>query len=308
METVIQNTITNHKIMLDQHCKAIVGNQEMLARMIHEFVREARHLSVKEIMKIIKDEQCFRWLNNENMIPNYGTVKFDMLCCVDLPQLNGTNKRIYLNVEIQNNIHPGYSLVTRGIAYVLRILTTQWGREYDDKNYDGMKKVYSLWIMPQATKRKDGDVDVYKVKKERKNGKEENKENYDKEELVMIYLNQKYDTTKKYLKHDEVLMPLVVFLNNRIDYQGKKEIIKGYGFKETESEVEEMCDYANYLERKARNEGINQGISQVINQGKKIERKEKNIEHVRNVMNELNYSYQRATNILKLSENEKKSN
>ncbi|MCB7487929.1 hypothetical protein LIX92_00445 [Faecalibacillus faecis] len=98
-------------------------------------------------------------------------------------------------------------------------------------------------------------------------------------------------------------MPLVVFLNNRIDYQGKKKIIKGYGFKETEREVKEMCDYANYLERKARNEGI----SQVINQGKKIERKEKNIEHVRNVMNALNCSYQRATNILKLSENEKKS-
>ena len=167
METVIQNTITNHKIMLDQHCKAIVGNQEMLARMIHEFVREARHLSVNEIMEIIKDEHRFKWLNNENMIPSYGTVKFDMFCCINLPQLNGTNKRIYLNIEIQNNIHPGYSLVTRGIAYVLRILTTQWGVEYDDKNYDRMKKVYSLWIMPQATKRKDGDVDVYKVKKER---------------------------------------------------------------------------------------------------------------------------------------------
>lgn len=103
------------------------------------------------------------------MIPNYETVKFDMLCCVDLPQLNGTSKRIYLNVEIQNNIHPGYSLVTRGIAYVLRILTTQWGREYDDKNYDGMKKV-----MPQATKRKDGDV--YKVKKKGRMEKKKTKE------------------------------------------------------------------------------------------------------------------------------------
>ena len=114
----------------------------------------------------------------------------------------------------------------------------------------------------------------------------------------MIYLNQKHDTTKKYLKHDEVLMPLVVFLNNRIDYQGKKEIIKEYGFKETEREVKEMCDYANYLERKARNEGINRG--------KKRERKEKNIEHVRNVMNELNCSYQRATNILKFQRMKKR--
>ena len=168
METVIQNTITNHKIMLGQHYKAIVGNQEMLARMIHEFVKEARHLSVKEIMKIIKDEQRFRCLNNENMIPSYGTVKFDMFCCIDLPQLNGTNKRIYLNVEIQNNIHPGYSLVTRGIASVLRILTTQWGREYDDKNYDGMKKVYSLWIMPQATKKKRWRCRCLQVKKRKK--------------------------------------------------------------------------------------------------------------------------------------------
>ena len=302
METVIQNTITNHKIMLDQNCKAIVGSQEMLSRMIHEFVREAKHLSNKEIMKIIKDEHRFKWLNNENMIPSYGTVKFDVFCCIDLPQLNGTNKRIYLNVEIQNNVHPGYSLVTRGIAYVFRILTTQWGTEYDDKNYDGMKKVYSLWIMPQASKRKDGDVDVYKVKKERKNGKEENKEKYDKGELVMIYLNQGHDTTKKYPIHDEVLMPLVVFLNNRIDFQGKKEIIKEYGFKETEREVKEMCDYADYLERKARNEGINQGI----NRGKKLERKENNRKLISNLMSSLNISFSKATELLKVPKNEVK--
>ena len=140
--------------------------------------------------------------------------------------------------------------------------------------------------------------------KKRKNGKEENNENYDEEELVMIYLNQKHDTTKKYPKHDKVLMLLVVFLNNRIDYQGKKEIIKEYGFKETEREVKEMCDYANYLERKARNEGISQGISQVINQGKKIERKEKNIEYVRKLMERLQMSFKEAVSLLEIPEKE----
>ena len=137
-------------------------------------------------------------------------------------------------------------------------------------------------------------------KKERRNRKEENKENYDEEELVMIYLNQKHDTIKKYPKHDEVLMPLVVFFNNRIDYQGKKEIIKGYGFKKIEREVKEMCDYANYLERKARNEGISQGI----NQGKKIERKEKNIEYVRKLMERLQMSFKEAVSLLEIPEKE----
>ena len=116
----------------------------------------------------------------------------------------------------------------------------------------------------------------------------------------MIYLNKEHDLNKKYEECDALLTPLMVFLNNVLDYKGKQRIIEEYGLntKKIESEVKEMCDYANYLERKARNEGINRG--------KKIERKEKNIEHVRSVMNELNCSYQRAMDILRLSEDERK--
>ena len=63
-----------------------------------------------------------------------------------------------------------------------------------------------------------------------------------------------------------------------------------------------MCDYANYLERKARNEGISQGI----NQGKKIERKEKNIEYVRKLMERLQMSFKEAINLLEIPEKEVK--
>ena len=48
--------------------------------------------------------------------------------CIDLPQLDHTIKRIYLNVEIQNDAYPKYSLITRGDAYLSRIQTTQWGK------------------------------------------------------------------------------------------------------------------------------------------------------------------------------------
>lgn len=61
-----------------------------------------------------------------------------------------------------------------------------------------------------------------------------------------------------------------------------------------------MCDYANYLERKARNEGI----SQRINQGKKIERKEKNIEYVRKLMERLQMSFKEGVSLLEIPEKE----
>ena len=69
-------------------------------------VEEAKHLSIEEIIKIVQDEHRFQRLNNENSIPGYGTVRFDFFGCIDLPQLDHTIKRIYLNVEIQNDAYP----------------------------------------------------------------------------------------------------------------------------------------------------------------------------------------------------------
>ena len=57
-----------------------------------------------------------------------------------------------------------------------------------------------------------------------------------------------------------------------------------------------MIVYANYLERKARNEGINRG--------KKIERKEKNIEYVRKLMERLQMSFKEAVSLLEIPEKE----
>ena len=299
MDTIIKDTLSQHKIMLDQNCKLMISHEEMLSRIIKEFVEEAKHLSIEEIIKIVQDEHRFQRLNNENTIPGYGTVRFDFFGCIDLPQLDHTIKRIYLNVEIQNDAYPKYSLITRGDAYLSRIQTTQWGKEYNDQNYDGMKKVYLIWILPQAAKKRDGQVSICKTDEEKQL---EKVETYDKREQIVIYLDKEHDTSKKYQEYDEILTPLVVFLNNILDYQGKIRIMKEYGFKEREREVREVCDYANILEKEYLNKGIGIGVEKGIEQGTQNER----IKNIRKLMIKLKMSFKEAIQFLDIPEDEVK--
>ena len=299
MDTIIKDTLSQHKIMLDQNCKLMISHEEMLSRIIKEFVEEAKHLSIEEIIKIVQDEHRFQRLNNENSIPGYGTVRFDFFGCIDLPQLDHTIKRIYLNVEIQNDAYPKYSLITRGDAYLSRIQTTQWGKEYNDQNYDGMKKVYLIWILPQAAKKRDGQVSICKTDEKKHL---EKLESYDKREQIVIYLDKEHDTSKKYQEYDEVLTPLVVFLNNILDYQGKIRIMKEYGFKEIEKEVREVCDYANILEKEYLNKGIGIGVEKGIEQGTQNER----IKNIRKLMIKLKMSFKEAIQFLDIPEDEVK--
>ena len=154
--------------------------------------------------------------------------------------------------------------------------------------------------MLKAPKRKDGHMNAYETNERIICGATvEEKEVYDKEVILVVYPNKEHDLNKKYEVYDELLTPLMVFLNNVLDYNGKQRIIEEYGFdtKKIESEVKDMCDLGESIALEARDEGITQGIKQ----GKQMERK-KNIEHVRSVINELNCSYQRARDILRLSE------
>ena len=164
-----------------------------------------------------------------------------------------------------------------------------------------MKKVYSLWIMPKAPKRKDGHMNVYETNERIICGTTvEEKEIYDKGVILAIYLNKEHDLNKKYEEHDELLTPLMVLLNNVLDYEGKQRIIEEYGFdtKKIESEVKDMCDLGESIALEARNEGITQG--------KQMERKEKNIEHVKKLMIGLQMSFKEAVNLLEIPEKEVK--
>ena len=287
MEGIIEKSSSNHKLVLDNYCKLIICHEEILSRIVKCFIDEANHLTLNEIERLIKEKKSFHHLDKENFIPYSGKTNYDFLCTIDLSQ------RIYLNVEIQNDPNPGYSLITRGLTYISRIMTTQWKNEYYDYDYNHIKKVYSIWILPQSAKKNDGHINAYKIDEININGTTiERIETYDKGVLIMIYLNKEHDTNEKYIIYDNILTPLVASLNNVLSYQEKRKIMKEYGFEEIEKEVKKMCNLGKMIAR----ENIEKRIS--------TRTKKKNIELITNLMNSLSISFSKAVELLKVSEDE----
>ena len=188
---------------------------------------------------------------------------------------------------------------TRGNDYLSRIITSQNGKEYDYRNYDGMKKAYVIWILPQVAKKRDGHVNRINSKLENISGSTiERLESYDKSEQIMVSLNKDHDIKDKYEDSDWIKTPLVIFLNNTYDLLVKKEVMKEYGFEEIEKEVKKICNLGEMIAR----ENIEKGHSMGIEQGQKLER----ITLIKNMTESLQCSMQRAMDVLKLTAGERK--
>ena len=122
----------------------------------------------------------------------------------------------------------------------------------------------------------------------------------------MIYLNKDHDIKDKYEDSDCIKTPLVIFLNNTYDLLIKKEVMKEYGFEEIEKEVKKMCNLGEMIAKENIEKGHSMGLEQGLVQGQKLERRKKNIEHITNLMSELQCSMQRAMGVLKLTADERK--
>ena len=67
-----------------------------------------------------------------------------------------------------------------------------------------------------------------------------------------------------------------------------------------------MCNLGEMIARENIEKGHSMGLEQGLVQVQKLERRKKNIEHVTNLMSELQCSMQRAMDVLKLTADERK--
>lgn len=198
------------KAQYDGHVKRILGNRQVLARILKGASEEFQEYSPEEIVGWIepdieiegtalrpgetgKGKLLITGDSTESRIPGEGTISYDIRFRVYVPgQGRREMVKLLMNVEAQKKFYLKYRIVTRGIFYGARMLSEQLDREFIDSEYGKLKKVYSIWICMNAPLHIGNALTEYWIGKRDIIGTmPEKKKNYDKLSVIIICLNEK---------------------------------------------------------------------------------------------------------------------
>lgn len=278
------------KAQYDGHVKRILGNRQVLARILKGAAEEFREYSPEEIVGWIepdieiegtalrpgetgKGKLLITGDSTESRIPGEGTISYDIRFRVYVPgQGRREMVKLLMNVEAQKKFYLKYRIVTRGIFYGARMLSEQLDREFIDSEYGKLKKVYSIWICMNAPLHIGNALTEYWIGKRDIIGTmPEKKKNYDKLSVIIICLNEK---SKE--KGGELHGFLNTLLSPRMNAARKKEVLlRDYGVEmeqEIGEELKQMCNLSEAIEEYAMREGVRKGVRKGISLTKNIMR------------------------------------
>ena len=149
------------KMRYDATCKEVLSEKSMIACILQTCVEEFKGCSIKDIARhyiqgmpevgtvVVEpdDGGALRIRNEqtEDKTQQEGTVFYDIRFTAIAPDSKKPIKLI-INIEAQNDFHPGYPLLKRAIFYCSRLISGQYGTVFTKAHYEKIQKVYSIWI------------------------------------------------------------------------------------------------------------------------------------------------------------------
>ena len=273
------------KVQYDEHVKCILGSRQVLARILKGAAAEYEGYSVEEIVSWIdtdieiartplrpggkgKEDSLITGDNTESKIPGEGCITYDIRFRAWIPGDEDPSMiKLLINIEAQKSFYLKYRIVTRGIFYGARMISEQMDREFTASDYNGLKKVYSIWICMNAPKKIGNAMTEYRITKRDIIGRmPERKASYDKLSVVIICL---YGGKNK-IGSGDLHGFLNTLLSSYLEVEAKEKIlVQKYGMdmeREMGEELKEMCNLSEAIEE----QGIEQGIEQGLLLAKKI--------------------------------------
>ena len=164
MNTEITNAVNaaNDRAQYDVRAKRLLGHKSILAHILVDTVEEFKGMNPKDVVKYIEGEPMIGvvptepgltntnvdgkrlvGINTENTEINEGTINFDIVFYV---RMKDGLSQIIVNVEAQKDMPTEYHILNRAIFYACRLVSSQKERDFVNKKYDDIKRVYTIWI------------------------------------------------------------------------------------------------------------------------------------------------------------------
>lgn len=273
---------SNLKIQYDTQCKKVLAQKPILARILQGTVKEYAGMKPEEIEQYIEgtpeistvsvlpgetNSEQIRGEANEDSVSGEGTIYYDIRFFANVPKREEVVK-IIINIEAQKKFRPGYEIVTRGIFYCARMISSQLGTEFVNSDYDAIKKVYSIWICMDAPAYIGNTITEYSLQKKDIQGTQpENIQAYDKLSVVIITLNGKATDQNEKDTQNQVTGMLNTLLSTFLNAEEKKRtLMEQYGIvtRQNGKEMTEMCNLSEWVEEKGIEKGLQRGIEKGI--------------------------------------------
>ncbi len=261
----------------DRYCKNLLTHKIILAHIMKECVREFKNydadfiaknciLDTPEVSEVAvhrntENTPKIIGANNEDTTMNEGTVYFDIRFVAVLPDTN-ENIKLIINLEAQNNYNLGYSLIRRALYYCCRLISSQYGTEFSNSDYNNIKKVYSIWICTNTPDYAENTITEFSIGINNVLGNlKAKKSEYDIMEVVMLCLDKNTENIDEC--ENNILKLLKVLLSDRIA-TNKKTIILNDDFDieptvKIKKELNDMCNLSAGVRAEGREEGRLEG-------------------------------------------------
>lgn len=192
----------------DSAAKKLLSSKKILAWILKYCVEEFKDCSIADIrdryiigipetasVPVLPDETNGAAMVNADRISGErtedtsvteGKVTFDIRFRAITP--HNELVQLIINIEAQRSRHTSYPLLKRAMYYVSRLISSQYGVDFDKAQYGKIKKVYSIWLCMDAPDDRGG-ITRYHMQEEPEYGNILNeKEDYDLQQVVMVYV------------------------------------------------------------------------------------------------------------------------
>ena len=277
MNTELENTLaaTDMKAQYDACAKRLLGQKSILAHILVKTVDEFKGMNPKDVVAYIegtpyisvvpvepgltnvvteKKGERLVGFNTESAEINEGLVRFDIVFYVRMK--DGLSQMI-INVEAQKNEPKNYKILNRGIFYVSRLISSQKERDFQNTNYDDIKRVYSIWVCMNTS---ENTMSHVHLTKDDLVGAYDWAGNLELFNIIMIGLSKEIPEHNEMYELHRLLGALLskkLTINEKLNILGKEyEIPMEENFRK---EVNVMCNLSQGIEEEGINKGIKEG-------------------------------------------------